>query len=260
MPVMDGYEATKHIRKMDTAIPIIALTANAMREDIDKSKNSGMNDHLNKPINIDALKQLLLKYFGTKNTNLKQEKNDSLDIDGVNTKQGLYHLNGNMKLYKKTVYNFVEEYAYSSKNLTQLTTEERASFLHTQKGLSGTIGASTLHKRIITLENRYTEQNIESYLIENERIISNLKQSHLYEKDIDTVENGLILSNEEELVLFNKLKAALTLQQPAVINPLIVKIKQCTLSKQTRQNIDSISILIEKYRYKEALDALRDIT
>jgi len=51
---MDGYEATKTIRAMDLAgakeIPIIAMTANAFKEDIECCLACGMNDHLSKPI------------------------------------------------------------------------------------------------------------------------------------------------------------------------------------------------------------------
>jgi PAS domain S-box-containing protein len=54
MPVMDGYEATRRIRELDVpeakAIPIIALTANVFREDIEKALDSGMNGHLGKPL------------------------------------------------------------------------------------------------------------------------------------------------------------------------------------------------------------------
>lgn len=50
MPVLDGLEATKQIRKFNKQIPIIALSANAYVEDIQKSLKIGMNDHLSKPI------------------------------------------------------------------------------------------------------------------------------------------------------------------------------------------------------------------
>jgi signal transduction histidine kinase len=50
MPVMNGLEATREIRKFDKEIPIIALSANAYSEDIKKSKEAGMNAHLAKPI------------------------------------------------------------------------------------------------------------------------------------------------------------------------------------------------------------------
>ena len=62
MPILDGYEAAKIIRKTDTEIPIIAITASAMKEDVQKTIESGMNDHLNKPINVNKLYEILLKY------------------------------------------------------------------------------------------------------------------------------------------------------------------------------------------------------
>jgi|GEM_PF-2528848 len=62
MPIMDGYEATKIIRELDKNIPIIAITANAMKEDIKKSEKYGMNSHINKPIEVEELYETILKY------------------------------------------------------------------------------------------------------------------------------------------------------------------------------------------------------
>lgn len=62
MPILDGYEAAKEIRKIDKKIPIIAITASAMKEDIHKTIMSGMNDHINKPIDVNQLYQILLRY------------------------------------------------------------------------------------------------------------------------------------------------------------------------------------------------------
>lgn len=63
MPVMDGYSATRAIRKLDNPqlaqIPIIALSANAFAEDYQKSIDAGMAAHFPKPINIDALHDLI---------------------------------------------------------------------------------------------------------------------------------------------------------------------------------------------------------
>ena len=57
MPVMDGYEATLEIRKQErfSRLPVIAITANAMKGDRDKVLSVGMNDHIAKPINIDKV-------------------------------------------------------------------------------------------------------------------------------------------------------------------------------------------------------------
>ena len=63
MPVMDGLEATRRIRactKRDAGgVPIVAMTANAMQEDRDASRNAGMNAHIAKPIDMDELKKVL---------------------------------------------------------------------------------------------------------------------------------------------------------------------------------------------------------
>jgi len=63
MPIMNGYEATKEIRILDQKIPIIALTANAMKEDIQKIKDVGINEHLNKPLEVEKLNNILQKYL-----------------------------------------------------------------------------------------------------------------------------------------------------------------------------------------------------
>jgi len=62
MPILDGYSASRIIRERDKEIPIIAVTASAMKEDVEKTMESGMNDHLNKPIEVTQLYQMLLKY------------------------------------------------------------------------------------------------------------------------------------------------------------------------------------------------------
>ncbi|MCI8639035.1 MAG: response regulator [Coprococcus sp.] len=66
MPVMDGYEATAAIRELereDADIPIIAMTADAFSEDIQRCLSCGMNDHLAKPIDIQAVTCKLKKYL-----------------------------------------------------------------------------------------------------------------------------------------------------------------------------------------------------
>ena len=63
MPVMDGLEATAAIRALDREdakkIPIIALTANAFDEDVQRSLQAGMNSHLSKPIEAETLIKVL---------------------------------------------------------------------------------------------------------------------------------------------------------------------------------------------------------
>ncbi len=67
MPVLDGMEATRLIRSMDRAdaknIPIIAMSANAFAEDVEKCLKSGMNEHIAKPLDIESMKVKIARYL-----------------------------------------------------------------------------------------------------------------------------------------------------------------------------------------------------
>lgn len=66
MPVMNGYEATQNIRALereDAGLPIIAMTADAFSEDIQRSKECGMNEHIAKPLDVNQLMQVLDRYL-----------------------------------------------------------------------------------------------------------------------------------------------------------------------------------------------------
>jgi CheY-like chemotaxis protein len=67
MPNMDGYEATLQIRALDRSdaklVPIVAMTANAYREDIDKAQSVGMNGHVAKPIDLSAVMRTLREHL-----------------------------------------------------------------------------------------------------------------------------------------------------------------------------------------------------
>ena len=87
MPEMDGIEATKVIRKeLKLSTPIIALTANAFKTEIEKCKQAGMNDYVTKPFEEAVLLEAIVKHTRSKNGN------PSLDNE-MNPNQPLYNLN-----------------------------------------------------------------------------------------------------------------------------------------------------------------------
>jgi CheY-like chemotaxis protein len=88
MPEMDGYQATRTIRAMDTPkaknIPIIAMTANAFKEDVDRCLEAGMNDHLAKPIDEKNVIEKIMRYSGRFNPS-SISKQEPLPTELINT-------------------------------------------------------------------------------------------------------------------------------------------------------------------------------
>jgi signal transduction histidine kinase/CheY-like chemotaxis protein/HPt (histidine-containing phosphotransfer) domain-containing protein len=81
MPLMDGYEATRIIRrneKRDAHIPIIALTASALESDRQRCLSAGMDDHVAKPIRLEALENVLAKFIPA-----QPETTNSADLAGL---------------------------------------------------------------------------------------------------------------------------------------------------------------------------------
>ncbi|MDR1777867.1 MAG: response regulator [Desulfovibrio sp.] len=82
MPEMDGYDATRRIRESRCAegasVPIVAMTANVFREDIERCQQCGMNEHLGKPIKLEALLAVLRRYLG-KSDDKPEEKGNNVE-------------------------------------------------------------------------------------------------------------------------------------------------------------------------------------
>lgn len=75
MPVMNGYTATRKLRELPRqdarSVPILAMTADAFAEDIEMAKESGMNGHLAKPLNMDAVNRTIEGFLNHNGTNTK---------------------------------------------------------------------------------------------------------------------------------------------------------------------------------------------
>ena len=180
MPIMDGYEASRRIRALDPQIPIIALTANAFSEDMEKSLQAGMNEHLSKPIDREQLLEVLSKFLAPTPQAIERAQagepagedrardfpisptatEGSLPAPGPTLATGECHLDpaqgqalmgGNVTLYTKILGDFVQ--AYDHLQLDLATPDDRRT-LHSLKGLSGQIGADHLRELAIALEQR----------------------------------------------------------------------------------------------------------
>ncbi len=180
MPVMDGFEATRLIRNNSQLknIPIIAMTAHALKGDRERCISAGMNDHVAKPIDPDILFDTLAKWLITNEMSappehpnphpvLKSEKVEpELDLPGIDTRIGLFRVNNNRTLYLKLLNSFVRDFSSAhEKILRYLENNDRESakrMAHSIKGVAANIGANTLSSRAADLETAFYGEISES--------------------------------------------------------------------------------------------------
>lgn len=157
MPEMDGYEAARRIREADNAVPIIAMTARTMEEEKQKCFEAGMNDHISKPIDVDALFTALSKWLAAPVRGIRQAgKKTDITIEGIDTRQGLHRTAGNWPLYEKLLLNFARQQRELREGI-RMALEDRdfvlaGQLVHTLKGLAGNIGAGSAMRFIVRME------------------------------------------------------------------------------------------------------------
>lgn len=149
MPIMDGYKTTAAIRKNPNYdhIPIVALSGSIAADDIKNMLNTGMEAHLEKPLNMDALYDTLYTYtteIQTRNTPSKS-KSTTLEFDN---NRGLEVCGGDKEFYFEVLNDFVSNYSNSAYKLKEHINNankiDADKMLLDISGISANIGANSL--------------------------------------------------------------------------------------------------------------------
>lgn len=227
MPEADGFQATNYIRKQlkMEQTPILAMTAHASREDRSKSIESGMNDHINKPIEPDSfyrtIQYWLLGQSEQERWKIKTPTKELVvEAQMLDVKQALKRLRGNESLYMRLLRNFSQKYQYFADELTQLLKEEQsvssAEKIHALKGEAGTISATFVQKISLAIEKN----------IEQKQYQKAIKDSQVLEQELHE--------------LFRHI--------PEVIKQLAVTVKPVT-NTISEESVDVISLIKQLYQH-----------
>jgi len=271
MPVMDGYTATGKIREQEqfSALPILAMTANATVEDHELSLNAGMNGHINKPIDPKKLFSMLLKHIEHKDrafpvqdtmaddVDKQRVERELPDIPGIDTDSGISRIGGNvtsyLKLLKKFVSNQSEVINEISRSHASGDYEASERLAHTLKGVTASLGADGLSALAGQLEKALKEQPdklpealLEQTSVALKQTVTLLKSKLGIDEDATAKVDKTSLRSEG-VKLPNDFKEQLEILQD--------KLEQ--YDSETEDTLDAILTVATGTQHQGALEALR---
>ena len=244
MPVLDGYQATQKIREIPQfkSLPIIAMTAYAMKGDREHCLEAGMNDYITKPIELDVFFNILSRWLPNQKINRlletpeksndtnKLEKKTEVDalqnkIPAIDIKIALSRVGGNVSLLKKLLREFHKDYCHIGEKILSGIQQQQYSTskkqLHALKGLTGNLAALEVNSLITQLEESIAnhseeiiEEKLKAFLLSYDQLMNSLSflKSSQEPQPLVTQENDYLsqvrfLQMLYELVVDNDLEA-----------------------------------------------------
>ncbi len=270
MPIMDGFEASRRIKKINANIPIVALSAAVMKEDVLKAAEAQMSAHLAKPIDHDELVATLLKYIKSKKSypqdlKLKENKENiddySTEFYGVDSQELKNRIGDKPKIIKQLISKFCEDYKDAEKifDISKIGTDEFNRSIHSLKGVSGNISlkkifkiSDEIHKTIdIQVKKNLIPELIKEVSVTVENLKSQLKllqdnvASDEYKKD-DVLD--YLREIQEDIKHFR----AISQERIELLEKMLsVHVQMSTIKELTAQLL--------AYKYKDAANMLNDI-
>ncbi len=273
MPVMDGLDATRHIRALGnerfSSLPIIAMTAMAMEQDVEKCRQAGMNDYIAKPIVPDRLSAILARWLRGKSTiaNVTNTILNSPVLKNFDTQQGIRRIGGNSNAYFKQLHRFRERYANAVDELQNLIQEKGVQageeFCHGFKGVCGTLDATKLFTCTIEIDSLLQQEKIPD--VEQFERLRQLLQQAVDEIDGLTPNTEIISTNTKEGIshhnLLIKLKELASLLENDIGAAEIYITHLCVdvAGTEAEQDVFEIVTKMEMFEIDDALSIINKL-
>lgn len=281
MPVMDGYEATRRIRRNPkySQFPILAMTASVLMEDRVRCILAGMNEHIGKPLDkmqfLDAVKRWLryskqlngnkvahaetLESIGSTQPWLDPET--ILVTGGFDLQTAITRLGGDWHVYRNMLAGFVRNQSHAPEDIQiALRTGDTAAAIrgaHSLKGVAAYLGITGLQSLAKTIEDHIgvlDDKEVES-LIEELRIVldRNLDVIHSYQRCI----LNAVVENTDPPVEGDQLESMLNTSDSAAVEIAQSFSAQNGGDSEKGKLAMQVAEFASRYQYAEALNALR---
>lgn len=159
MPVMNGYEAAREIRKISTGVPIVAMTADVISGVRERCRESGMNHFISKPFDPDKF------IHEIKDIIMTSDAKNIHETKVLDRKEGIKNLGGSSEIYRLVLREyFYENQDVNTKLLLAIRDKkytEASQIVHKLKSSSGSIGAKKLYDLSVSLQKALNEKREE---------------------------------------------------------------------------------------------------
>ncbi len=281
MPTMDGITATAEIRKIPRlqSLPVIAMTADVLKEDRENCLAAGMNDFIAKPIDPEEMFTVMRRYYsGRAGGEISvpeggdRRSADVPSIDGMDTQSGLKRVLGNTALYLDLLVRYCEGQRdaaakiRSALDMGDCNAAERAA--HTLKGVSGNIGAYEIQSIASRIEDhiygKKSINEIESLLNELE-----LKLDDLIKRIDQTLEKSSAIRIPKKTIGFkrgdaeikkniDRLRRCLEASDSEAVE-LFYSIRDELLEAYGMEKVADLESSVRKYDFPVALELLQGL-
>jgi signal transduction histidine kinase/HPt (histidine-containing phosphotransfer) domain-containing protein/ActR/RegA family two-component response regulator len=275
MPDMDGIQTTALIRALGRNdrhfldLPIVALTANAVRGQKEIFLENGINDFISKPIEMDKLSRVLEKWIPRKKQTGfsrigggKESKGvEIFNIPGIDAAEGLRHIGGSLPAYRNILALFCRDAAdlivRIRSSLEEGDTGLYSNLLHAFRGASLNVGAVEAHTIAAELEAADKNGNItllrertEEFLGKMEKLVGDI-QARLDQREAENTDN----ENKETLkeLRLEDLKESLEKMDITMVDELLAGYREKNLDMKARDFISDITQDILLYEYDRAI-------
>ena len=282
MPVMDGHQATRSIRKIPhlKQLPIIAMTAHVLSDAQEKCLKSGMNDHLGKPIDPKRLFSILTTHIKPNSRTLDNRKpflkttvqtektiNFPKTLPGIDIESALNRVMGNQSLLLKLWSAFNRDYATMVEDIqhafAQGKSEEARKNVHKIKGISGNIGAYLLHEAADKLDLSIKQGHTADWPILTKQFISNLQDILTTTANLNPAPKETLVSESKKQVKPSKSLIQLSdhlerFEQDAI--HLFDTIKPNLIANGFKKEVDQMEQMINHYDFLGAQKIVKMIS
>jgi two-component system, sensor histidine kinase and response regulator len=284
MPEMDGLMATREIRKMKQydSLPIIAMTAHAMKGEREKSLNAGMNDHINKPIDPLVLYSSLLKFIKGEEfmpyasqalPKVENAQAAAFEIEGIDVPTGLYRSGNKLENYQRLLKSFADRYKNiglkSSQWIATNDLDELAALLHTIAGVAGNLGAIGIYERSIVLSNSFknfakqkqVEEAAERYP-EIQEVLHDIEQlslrilTYLNTTEPKVATSHVQLTQDDVLPALQEIKNLVMNNDPKSLEKSMLLLQSLPENSREKPMLQEIVASLNEFEFDQALTIL----